>query len=102
MGRDSTPTRGKYFAYAAFAVIAGALCFTASTWFFVGAPYTLAWTLLVAAVCGVAFGIVSLREALRKKIPPGCCQHCGYNLTGNVSGTCPECGATLEREEESA
>lgn len=20
------------------------------------------------------------------------CQHCGYNLTGNVSGTCPECG----------
>ncbi len=24
--------------------------------------------------------------------PPHCCQHCGYNLTGNVSGICPECG----------
>jgi hypothetical protein len=22
----------------------------------------------------------------------GLCPHCGYNLTGNVSGTCPECG----------
>ena len=20
------------------------------------------------------------------------CTHCGYNLTGNVSGRCPECG----------
>ncbi len=28
----------------------------------------------------------------RKK--PGCCTKCGYDLTGNVSGTCPECGAT--------
>ncbi len=28
----------------------------------------------------------------RRRIPPGHCQKCGYNLTGNVSGTCPECG----------
>jgi len=25
-------------------------------------------------------------------MPPGHCQSCGYNLTGNVSGVCPECG----------
>ena len=24
--------------------------------------------------------------------PKGRCQKCGYNLTGNVSGVCPECG----------
>jgi hypothetical protein len=24
--------------------------------------------------------------------PPGHCQNCGYDLTGNVSGRCPECG----------
>ncbi|MGQ9648765.1 MAG: hypothetical protein ACUVXJ_01495 [Phycisphaerae bacterium] len=28
----------------------------------------------------------------RHRIPPHCCQKCGYNLTGNVSGVCPECG----------
>jgi len=27
----------------------------------------------------------------RRRIPPGHCQQCGYNLTGNVSGRCPEC-----------
>jgi hypothetical protein len=30
----------------------------------------------------------------RRRIPPGHCQNCGYNLTGNVSGICPECGKT--------
>ncbi len=25
-----------------------------------------------------------------------CCSHCGYNLTGNVSGRCPECGTLVE------
>ena len=29
------------------------------------------------------------RHRRRKK---GLCIHCGYNLTGNVSGVCPECG----------
>lgn len=30
-----------------------------------------------------------------KRPSPGCCDHCDYNLTGNVSGTCPECGKTV-------
>jgi hypothetical protein len=34
----------------------------------------------------------------RRRIPPGCCQGCGYNLTGNVSGICPECGAETTPE----
>jgi len=28
----------------------------------------------------------------RRRIPPHCCQRCGYDLTGNTSGVCPECG----------
>jgi len=27
--------------------------------------------------------------------PPGHCQRCGYNLRGNVSGRCPECGKPI-------
>ena len=27
-----------------------------------------------------------------RRHPSGHCQHCGYNLTGNQSGICPECG----------
>ena len=27
--------------------------------------------------------------------PPGHCQDCGYDLTGNVSGVCPECGSKI-------
>ena len=32
----------------------------------------------------------------RRRTPPdGHCYVCGYNLTGNVSGVCPECGAEV-------
>lgn len=31
----------------------------------------------------------------RSKYPPGHCKKCGYNLTGNMSGKCPECGRTI-------
>lgn len=31
----------------------------------------------------------------RRRIPTGHCQSCGYSLTGNVSGVCPECGMAV-------
>jgi len=31
-----------------------------------------------------------------RAIPPGHCQKCGYDLTGNESGGCPECGRPLD------
>ena len=30
------------------------------------------------------------------RVPTGHCANCGYNLTGNVSGICPECGLPSE------
>jgi len=30
-----------------------------------------------------------------RRFPAGHCRNCGYNLTGNVSGRCPECGLTI-------
>ena len=35
-----------------------------------------------------------------RRIPPGFCERCGYNLTGNVSGRCPECGTAIVTEEK--
>jgi hypothetical protein len=33
-----------------------------------------------------------------RRYAAGQCQNCGYDLTGNVSGVCPECGTPLKRE----
>ena len=30
-----------------------------------------------------------------RRIPHYCCRTCGYDLTGNVSGVCPECGEAI-------
>ncbi len=35
----------------------------------------------------------------RGRCPRGHCQKCGYNLTGNVSGVCSECGMKIESAE---
>lgn len=35
----------------------------------------------------------------RHRIPPGHCQSCGYDLTGNESGVCPECGTACQVQE---
>lgn len=32
----------------------------------------------------------------------GACGNCGYNLTGNVSGVCPECGAAISPRQHEA
>ena len=33
-----------------------------------------------------------------RRYPPGHCQKCGYDLQGNVSGVCPECGKAAPGE----
>ncbi len=39
---------------------------------------------------GLRIIVRQIEEAYR--IAHGHCQQCGYNLTGNTSGVCPECG----------
>ena len=37
-----------------------------------------------------------------RRPPPGHCRNCGYNLTGNTSGRCPECGESVPPRSERA
>jgi hypothetical protein len=46
------------------------------------------WTALT-----LVWGIAALTWYRRRHILPGHCRKCGYNLTGNTSGRCPECGS---------
>lgn len=57
----------------------------------------LYWVPLLAIVLPPVLlvgGLVARRWTVRlpKATPANTCMHCGYNLTGNVSGRCPECG----------
>ena len=43
---------------------------------------------------GLTVGFMGVRdEQVIVKLAPNLCRQCGYNLTGNTSGICPECGA---------
>lgn len=48
---------------------------------------------LFLPLLAVTSGFLWYRD--RRRIPRGHCQACGYNLTGNTSGVCPECGQRI-------
>jgi predicted RNA-binding Zn-ribbon protein involved in translation (DUF1610 family) len=50
------------------------------------------WLLVMIA----AITLMGLFIPGKTKYIKGLCATCGYNLTGNVSGTCPECGEKIE------
>jgi len=57
-------------------------------------PYTIGrvtrpTTAMLLAARGI---IVAVLVAMRRPPPVGLCSACGYDLTGNTSGRCPECG----------
>lgn len=66
------------------------------TWTSATHPHSLFWIRvplwLLLLVVGVPTGILFWRD---RRSPPGHCLECGYNLTGNVSGRCPECGTDV-------
>ena len=47
------------------------------------------WSLILLFASPAVVWVISRRRRTRKT---DCCVHCGYSLTGNTSGVCPECG----------
>jgi hypothetical protein len=66
------------------------------------APMWVLYLLLLALPAARVAAVI--RRRCRRQ--SGCCTHCGYNLTGNTSGVCPECGtatrAGAQPESESS
>jgi hypothetical protein len=77
-----------------FAGFEWGLTWIAPDWF-VGAPL---WFAVAAAL---PFPLLRLRgwQRHRRAARRGLCQRCGYDLTGNVSGACPECGSGVTVKE---
>jgi hypothetical protein len=64
----------------------------------VGKPYSdpLLGAILPVLVALFAYGLLSLCPDLKTRFDGETrCRKCGYNLTGNVSGICPECGEKI-------
>lgn len=59
-----------------------------------GILFVSAMTVIPAAVL-IWIGAILSRQEMRNT--PGHCSHCGYCLTGNASGICPECGTRIKR-----
>jgi hypothetical protein len=64
------------------------------------AGYLDPFFLIAFVVAGfLAFGIALVVGVpflyRRRKCPPGHCPECRYDLTGNTSGICPECGKLI-------
>jgi hypothetical protein len=49
----------------------------------------------LAAALPAIWTVTTIRR-LRRRRQHECCLACGYNLTGNTSGVCPECGAACK------
>lgn len=47
---------------------------------------------LICPLVALAIPTALLWITDRSRPPSGHCQKCGYDLTGNISGRCPECG----------
>jgi hypothetical protein len=47
-------------------------------------------------------GLLGALSAAPRRGPAGRCRYCGYDLTGNTTGVCPECGVRVQAQGESS
>ena len=56
---------------------------------------SVAWGYSAAAVLAGPGIVLAIWLAHRRRPRPRRCDACGYDLTGNESGVCPECGKAI-------
>jgi len=57
-----------------------------------GVPLVILPLWIPFLIVAIPTGVLWRRD---RRIPQGHCQECGYSLTGNTSGVCPECGTAV-------
>lgn len=62
---------------------------------------TLVMGTIAYGVTGAAFGLLLRAYLGWRRHRRGLCAVCGYNLFGNESGRCPECGCAVVRQPKS-
>lgn len=67
------------------------------SWSKIGFPYPL-----ITFLSAILPTIWLIKWNKRRKLGPNACPSCGYDLTGNESGICPECGHASETEATQA
>jgi hypothetical protein len=53
------------------------------------------WPALLALAAAGLARLLQRRTIRRQRLRAGLCVECAYNLTGNTSGVCPECGSRI-------
>ncbi len=61
-------------------------------------PGDVLWIILPVAFVWVLLAWLAWRSR-GTRVLPGHCAECRYDLTGNVSGRCPECGTAIRRTD---
>lgn len=95
--------------HAAVGAAVGYLCFEATalaiedTTLQMGPEWVgLACLMAIFAALGGGAAAVTARLYPPLAMPPGHCQTCGYDLTGNTSGRCSECGSPVDQPHDDA
>lgn len=69
-----------------------------ASWRISWATEAISWW-VVATFIAIVIGLLFLPFRVPRKTIPGCCAKCRYDLTGNVSGACPECGTKIALDD---
>lgn len=76
----------------------GLLYWTLRTWSS-GFAVPLIWLGGLFLIGFLAMLVPEVCSLFRRHVEPGHCRKCQYNLTGNVTGICPECGTAIQLEQ---